>query len=328
MPRIHKTYHYLLSHESVSSVLFDMIYRPQTGDILPTSALVVDYDLTRIRRTQPPKWACCEIEDLDGLYSRVLIRVVQFDSLLQVKRDIYGASRILSPEGELRVSVEPKSGAKRIASDLGQVFARVEVIKTAGLSLFFCREPMPRPFPEELSEIAYRDAISDRELRFQVRPGIFSAEKIDTGTAFLLETIPPLRGQKVLDVGCGYGAIGVTAAARGASVLMLDVDARVIKLAERNLQLNSMTGEVLLKAQPYDFNDDEFDLVLSNPPTHSGSDTLRTLFGEMVRVSKRGGGVLLVLREHLNYEKWLRELGAVERLGDSAGYKVLQIRKK
>jgi 16S rRNA (guanine1207-N2)-methyltransferase len=327
MPRIHKSYNHLLSDESPSSVSFDLVYRTEPESVWPSSTLVVDYDLSRIHATRSPHWKTCEMQDLAGPYGRLLIRVWQFDSLWQVKRDVYAASRILAHDGELRVTVPPKSGAKRITADLKQVFTRVEAFKTAGHTLLICKEPTPRDYPEADSHIDYRDDLSGKTLGFMVRPGIFSTEKIDAGTEFLLKSVPSVEGKRVLDVGCGYGAIGIVAAARGAHVLLLDVDARVVKLARHNLKSNELDGTVMLKLQPYDFPDDAFDVVLSNPPTHAGSEMLRVLFSEMVRVSSPSGYVALVVREQLNYEKWLRELGSVERLGTAHGYKILRIGK-
>lgn len=325
MPRINRTHSFLLSDESPERVSFDVVYRPEVLNAWSTRTLMVDYDLSRLGNLQTANWKCAELEDLDGPYQRILMQVSPFDSLRQVKRDVYAASRILSPDGELRVTIPPKSGAKRIASDLNQVFKTVDPIKTAGLTLLICREPIPQVFPEEPCELEYDDPISGRSLKFSVRPGIFSSEKVDTGTAFLLNTIRLIEGQTILDVGCGYGAIGVTAAARGAEVTLLDVDARVVKLAKQNLSENGLAGNVLLKLQPYDFKDRSFDVVLANPPTHAGSATLRELFNEMVRVSSRY--VALVVREHLNYEKWLNEIGRVQKLGTAEGFKVLQINK-
>ena len=105
------------------------------------------------------------------------------------------------------------------------------------------------------------------------------------------------------------------------------MDARAIKLARRNLRLNGHPGEAYLKIQPYDFVDDAFDVVLSNPPTHAGSETLRQLFSEMVRVCRPAGYVAVVVRERLNYEKWLVGLGDVSILAKADGYKVIRIRK-
>ena len=327
MSRIHKIFDFLLESESSANIDFDLIYRSDSNIQMFGDALFVDYDLTKLSALRPRHWKCCELEDLTDSFKSILIKVFQFDSLKQVKRDIYAASRLLDAAGELRITVPPKSGAKRIASDLSEVFKSVKIIKSVGKALFICRNSAPKEFNEELLQIEHFDAVSNRALDFAVRPGIFSSAKIDTGTQLLLDSIDSVQGKKLLDVGCGYGSIGITAAARGAFATLLDVDARVVKIAEHNLYLNNLSGTVLLKIQPYDFKNEIFDVVLSNPPTHSGSDTLRVLFKEMFRVCKSDGHVVLVVREQLNYEKWLQELGLVTQITAMNGYKVLRIEK-
>jgi 16S rRNA (guanine1207-N2)-methyltransferase len=327
MPRIHKSLDFMLEDESPANIHFDLIYRSDSKIFQSDDALFVDYDLTKISVLQPRHWKCCELEDLSKTFKNILIKISQFDSLKQVKRDIYAAGRLLESGGELRITVPPKSGAKRIASDLSEVFNSIKVVKSASKALFICHNAAPKEFAEESLQINHFDSISGKTLDFTVRPGIFSSAKIDAGTQLLLNSIEPLEGKKLLDVGCGYGAIGVTSAARGAFVTLLDVDARVIKIAGHNLRLNNLDGTVLLKLQPYDFEAEIFDVVLSNPPTHSGSDTLRVLFKEIFRVCRTDGYIAIVIREQLNYEKWLQELGSVVKIGAADGYKVLQIKK-
>jgi|GEM_PF-100775 len=327
MSRIHKTYPYLLAHESPSSIHIDVAYRVNPDFDFTGSTLVVDYDLSRIKRRQPDKWVCCELEDVKGLFDRVLMQVFQYDSPHQVQNDILAASKLTSPTGEFRVSVPPKAGAKRVKSIIDQCFQDVHTAKTKGESLLICRQPLPKdPLPETHS-VTYYDPVSDKELKFYARPGMFSSNNVDKGTDLLLQTVSSVKGRSVLDIGCGYGVIGIVAAARGATVSLLDVDARAVKLAGRNLQLNGHSGKVYLKIQPYDFVDSAYDVVLSNPPTHAGSETLQQLFSEMVRVCRPAGYVAIVVREQLNYEKWLVKLGEVTVLAKSNGYKIIQITK-
>ena len=327
MSRIHKTYPYLLAHESPSSVLIDMAYRVNPDFNLTGSTLVVDYDLAKLKRMQPDKWMCGELEDVEGLFNRLLMQVFQYDSPYQVQRDILAASKLIVPTGEFRVSVPPKVGAKRVKSIADQCFQSVHAVKTKGESLLICRQPLPKdPLPEAHS-ITYHDPVSDKELKFYTIPGMFSSNNVDKGTDLLLQTVSLVKDSSVLDIGCGYGVIGVVAAMRGATVSLLDVDARAIKLARRNLQLNGHSGKVYLKIQPYDFVDNAFDVILSNPPTHAGSITLQQLFSEMVRVCRPAGYVAIVVREQLNYEKWLVKLGNVTILAKANGYKIIHIKK-
>ena len=230
MLRIHKAYNYLFAGETTEDFVPALAYCPDPMHSWPTSTCVVDYSLSRIRKAAPGRWQCCELEDLTGQYENIYIHVRPFDALLQVKRDIYAASRLLLPTGELRLRVPPKSGATKIGSILAEVFGYLRVAKSGGFHLFSCQQAPPQEFLVEDPSIYFHDTVSGRELRFAGRRGIFSADKIDRGTAFLLRIIPALQGKSVIDVGCGYGAIGVVAAARGADVTLIDVDARAIKL--------------------------------------------------------------------------------------------------
>src|SRR5688572_1370612 len=76
------------------------------------------------------------------------------------------------------------------------------------------------------------------------QPGVFSADAIDPGTRLLIETMRVSPTARVLDLGCGYGAIGIVAAKlaiRGHATLV-DSDIRATRLAERNVQLNGLAN--------------------------------------------------------------------------------------
>ena len=125
----------------------------------------------------------------------------------------------------------------------------------------------------------------------------------------------------LLDLGCGYGALGCTLAACGARITMLDSDWRAVKLARLNLKDNGLAGEVL-------FGDaakiplGPFDMAVSNPSTHAGSETLQKLFHSSIRVSKQ---LVIVVRVHLRYEKWFEGRYRFEHLDKRDGYKVIAI---
>jgi 16S rRNA (guanine1207-N2)-methyltransferase len=151
---------------------------------------------------------------------------------------------------------------------------------------------------------------------------------VDPGTELLLDACAIPRGKRVLDVGCGYGAIGVVAAARGAQVDMVDCDSRAVVLAKANLEENHLTGSVSLGTTLAEAPSNTYDIVLSNPPTHGGSSMLRSLFSEMLRVCRARGSVAIVIRERLNYDRWFGGSAFVERIAARDGFKVLRIGKR
>lgn len=327
MLRIHKTYPYLISSEALADIQIDLAYRVPLDYVFNPPPLVVDYDLSRIHRMRPERWLCGELEDVEGSFNRLLMHVAPFDSIGQIQRDIFAATTLLSPAGEMRVVLPLKWRTKKIESITVQCFRSVFKAKSKGAQLFICQQPILKEKSPNTLCVSYHDAVSGKELHFYARPGMFSSSQIDKGTELLLQTISSMKDKSVLDVGCGYGAISVVTAARGATVSLLDVDARAIKLALRNMHFNGYEGKAYLELQPYDFADGQYNIVLSNPPTHSGSATLQHLFSEMVRVSSSDGYVVIVVREQLNYEKWLVKLGSVTVLAISGGYKIIRIVK-
>ncbi len=322
--RAHKSIPYLLAHESSDSYQPEIVYRAELESRWPASSLVVDYDISRLRRANNPATRCAELADVNEHAERVVMFVAKYDALEQIERDLAAASRIVAPGGELRVVVPRKSGLSRIRALAQRAFAHVQSAKTSDGDLLLARAPTAFEPPEPVSHVAYDDGRSGRRLAFRTRPGMFSPAGIDLGTELLLEHMPDVAGRCVLDVGCGYGAVGLVAAARGAAVTMLDADARAVKLARENAGRNGLAVETVLDdrvRQPRA----SFDFVLSNPPTHAGSVALQALFDGMTQACRRNGYVLLVVRQQLNYEKWLAGMGRVERLATEAGYKILKI---
>ncbi len=326
MSRIHKAVEFLVQGESPSDFTPELVYRPTPESVWPADVLLVDYELTRLRKLASHNFECKELADVTGNYQRVLAYVTQFDSFPQVQRDMHAAAKLLSCSGQLRVVVLPGGRPKKVGLAIAELFGEVRVATRTGTSLLVCGKPTPKHFSEEGCELQYTDAPTGRVLRFLTRPGMFSCNRIDAGTGYLLTFLPDLEGCKFLDVGCGYGVVGLVAAARGASVTMIDADARAVKLSSGNAELNRLSCETVLDDQLRQ-DSESYDFVFTNPPTHAGSVMLQSLFHNMVRVCRRKGQVVMVLREQLNYEKWLRDLGAVERLGTSAGYKVLSVRR-
>lgn len=111
-----------------------------------------------------------------------------------------------------------------------------------------------------------------RELSILTRPGIFSHGRLDDGTKALLAAFRASPGERVLDLGCGAGALGLAAAADAgpAGVVLVDSSARAVACAEANARENGLEGvTVLLRADLEDLPDGPYGLVLANPPYFS-----------------------------------------------------------
>ena len=167
------------------------------------------------------------------------------------------------------------------------------------------------------------------EARFCSDSGVFSADKVDKGSRVLLETLLRLRdwnGVRTLDLGCGYGAIGVTLAKAGASVVMCDVNERALALCRENVRLNGVSAECV-KSDAGAGIEGGFDAVVTNPPIRAGKKTVYAFFDNAFSLLGSGGGLFVVIRKQQgaeSAEKHIAELfGGCETIEREAGYRVL-----
>jgi 16S rRNA (guanine1207-N2)-methyltransferase len=177
-------------------------------------------------------------------------------------------------------------------------------------------------------------AIVGRSLVFETQPGVFSQDGADEGTLLLLEAALPASKphHTVLDLGSGIGIIGLTVAGtltRG-EVWMVDSDIRAVRLSQRNAELNHVeNAHVILGDITIDLPRMRFDLVLSNPPTHSGKDVLASFVTESFEVLRPGGWLYLVVNRLLSVREMMASsFGNAELVGRKKGYIVLRAQKK
>ena len=134
-------------------------------------------------------------------------------------------------------------------------------------------------------------------LRFTTDAGVFSRDGLDKGTALLLEALPPLSG-RVLDLGCGWGAVGVSLGAKypGLELVMTDINARAAELSRRNLAANGVRAEVL-QGDGFEAVTGRFDAIVTNPPIRAGKAVIYGLFERARDFLKPGGALYIVIRK-------------------------------
>ncbi len=173
------------------------------------------------------------------------------------------------------------------------------------------------------------ERVRDLDLRFATQPGVFAHRGLDLGTRLLIEAMQVSPKAKVLDLGCGYGAIGIAAAklATNGEAVLVDSDIRATRLAERNLGLNSVTNaSVVLSDGVHDLPaKTRFDIVASNPPTHSGREVLDELVAEAHRVLKPRGRLYLVVNRLLSLRREVDNVfGGSEVVARAKGFLVIR----
>ena len=171
------------------------------------------------------------------------------------------------------------------------------------------------------------------DLRLTSGSGVFAQGRLDIGTAVLFrETQPPAPG-RVLDLGCGYGMIGlaVATAVPGAVVTGVDVNERALLLANENaaaLGLADRFSALLPDAVPADATYDE---IWSNPPIRIGKAALHALLLTWLPRLAPGGRAVMVVGKNLgadSLQRWLGERGyPTERLSSAKGFRVLETRR-
>ena len=170
-----------------------------------------------------------------------------------------------------------------------------------------------------------------RRYKLFSRPGVFSWDHVDEATNILAAVMQVLDGASVLDLGCGYGALGVVAASlSGRGVLtMVDADVEAVRSATRSADAN---GIVNYRALTSDIAgavlDERFDAVVTNPPFHVGKATdlhvPLQFIHEAWEVMAPGGGLFLVANRTLPYEQAIKHrFGNVANLHDGPRFKVL-----
>lgn len=194
---------------------------------------------------------------------------------------------------------------------------------------YFSERPRSASAPV-LRRFLYRGEI----LRFEVDRGVFASHGLDPGTALLIEALTPDPTARVLDLGCGWGAVGAAAAkaAPRGHVVLTDVNRRAVHLARKNLRRNGITNAEVRSGPLFlPVVGERFDWIASNPPYHVGRATILELLGEAPGYLAPGGTLLLVGKGSQGiryYQAWLEEHfpGSVEVLGRGSGYRVLAAR--
>jgi 16S rRNA G1207 methylase RsmC len=177
-------------------------------------------------------------------------------------------------------------------------------------------------------------AAGGRELRLRAGGGVFSADRLDPGTAVLLRKAdlpPPDETGTLLDLGCGYGPIACLLASRAtrATVYAVDVNTRALELVRANASALGL-GDRVLAATPDEVpGSARFTEIWSNPPIRIGKQELHALLDRWLPRLEPTGVAWLVVGRHLGGDslaQWLRdENWSVERHASQRGFRVLRI---
>ncbi|MEO8564123.1 MAG: methyltransferase [bacterium] len=268
----------------------------------------------------------------------VAIRIPQEKlALLQLLHD---ALALLKIGGRLYLAGATAEGIKSAARVLEQIFGNSATIATeSGHRVVGATKRAEWPSGEDVPSSPYLDADAflerSLELRgnsytFLSRPGVFSWDHLDEATALLAEHMDVHSGDRVLDLGCGYGVLGVVAARiSGAPVTMVDVDSEAVRSATRSAAAAGLSSARALGSDVASaVLTEEFDLVVTNPPFHVGKATDLSVpiqfIADAFAVLAPGGRLNLVANRTLPYEGAIKFLFRnITTVHDGRRFKVL-----
>jgi 16S rRNA (guanine1207-N2)-methyltransferase len=238
------------------------------------------------------------------------------------------ALRALKPGAALLAMAPKDKGGARLKRELESLGC--EVVETAKRHHRICSVVRPPKLPGLEAVIAEGAPRLHPALGLWTQPGVFSWDRIDPGTALLLQHLPPLSGRGA-DLGAGLGVLAhaILALPQVSALALVEIDRRAVEAARRNVDDARAS---FLWADVRRAGLSALDFVVMNPPFHDGGREDRALgqaFIETAAEALRKGGICwLVANRHLPYEAVLAERFArVRPVAEAGGYKVYEARR-
>ncbi|MBH8607342.1 class I SAM-dependent methyltransferase [Thermoactinomyces sp. CICC 10521] len=166
---------------------------------------------------------------------------------------------------------------------------------------------------------------------FKTDAGVFSKKGVDFGSRLLIETVTIEPGSSVLDLGCGYGVIGIAIAKAipNVRVVLADVNERAVELARENARVNQAEANTdLFVSDGFSaIKQFQFNHILFNPPIRAGKATIYRLFAEAKTQLAAGGSLWIVIRKQQGAASAKKELeqhfGDVQAVAQKKGYWII-----
>ena len=182
-----------------------------------------------------------------------------------------------------------------------------------------------------MTQSSFSADLFGRIFHFTADETCFSPCDVDRGTASMLSIVSFSRGQKVLDLGCGYGCIGIYAASivGDENVFMTDIHENSLRYARKNSDLNGLSNITVVKSDGFsNFRETNFDLMLSNPPYHSDFSVPKNFLEKGYNRLRVGGVFFMVTKRKEWYKnKYLALFGGVK-IHEINGYFIFEAKKR
>lgn len=173
--------------------------------------------------------------------------------------------------------------------------------------------------------------ILQERYRFFTDAGVFSKTEIDFGTQLLITCLTLKAGETILDMGCGYGPLGIVAArlvGSTGSVDLVDINSRAVSLTKRNIAQNRITNTTVWQSDGFSQVTKCYDWIITNPPIRAGKKVIYLLVEQALEHLNPEGTLMLVIRTKQGAKSMAAKMeqvfGNVETVVISKGFRVLK----
>ena len=177
----------------------------------------------------------------------------------------------------------------------------------------------------------YQASLWNQPLEIETTEGLFSPRGADAGTLSMVSAVELESGQKLLDLGCGAGLVGIAAAKvlGEENVWMTDVDPAAVRCAAENAKRNGVENVHLCCGDALDAVDASgFDWILSNPPYHADFSVAKKFIEKGFNRLKLGGKLVMVVKRELWYRNKLTAIFGGVRMQEIGGYFIFTAEKR
>lgn len=187
-------------------------------------------------------------------------------------------------------------------------------------------------FESKYKELSY--SLKDTKILLTTKRGIFSKGRVDFGTDLLLKSIDLNDDQKiVVDVGCGYGIIGLYLAKKyeDKEIIMVDINESAVRTARENAKLNNINNVDIKHNDLLKGLNIKADVIVTNPPIRAGKDIVFEIYEQSFKKLNDGGILYVVIQRKQGAPSSLKRLeelfSDVEVIERKSGYFIIKSKK-
>ena len=247
--------------------------------------------------------------EIEREFDKAVYAPKSYEPVQLVKHRIAELLKLLRPKGELFIAGRKKEGINRYSRFLKELEGEIKKVEQReSTRLYRCRNALKPEIPEVEIEKIFESEINGEKIDFTTCEGLFSYNSLDDASKLLIENVEIDSDKEVLDLCCGYGAIGIWLnKLHKCNVSFSDDSSLATYYTQRNVDEQSLEASIIT-CDCLDGIERKFDVIVTNPPTHQGSDITDEIFRESFNHLREGGKLYLVYNQNMNFERKLADI--------------------